>query len=572
MGDPQTASAPARAWVPWVIVGLSGVIVAAAAVMMVLGASAVGATWDERIHAVMLDTYFTTGWYASPDWLVDGGLDPFLGKWPYFVYAPVASLIGHGAAVLAGAEPWGGFSDSSAAFTARHLGSALIDLLGILGAALIVRVIKRSWRWALVSAAVVASTPMWVGHGMFNIKDLPVGAGYTLATLGFVAICRRDYADSWRLRLTAWGGVAVGTVLAVGTRPASGLPIALAGLGLTFTCLALLWWSRRRLAPVMGGLGKRAIDAAGSLVLAYVLLVVIYPNGFINPFRLVKESLLISGRFPVNDPELTNGVLLQQPPPWTYLPTWFGAQLTLLTIVFSLIFAVVWAVVVVRLLRTRPVDADMLESAVLPVPVFLQALLLPLLAILVHSTMYDAVRQFLFVVPAVAVLAVLGIRSVVTRLSARRPAVIAVWTLVAVGLVLPVVDQARLFPYNYAYFNEVTTLRPVNGNWATDYWRASSQELATLVPPEGVTSCIFIDAKHPLRDCAKDSSFAPFWSGRGTEAIPGTLADGEYWLVRENGGDLTMPPGCVLHDELTRPLRGQELVIGQVMRCRLPGE
>ena len=160
---------------------LAGVIVIIAAVLMVAGGSRVGATWDERIHALMTETYFATGWYASPDWLVDGGLDPFTGKWPYFVYAPVASLIAHGAAVMTGNESWGGFSDSASAHAARHLGTAFIAFLGIVAAGLIGRLITRSWRWALVGSALLASTPMWVGHGMFNVKDLPVGTGYTIA-------------------------------------------------------------------------------------------------------------------------------------------------------------------------------------------------------------------------------------------------------------------------------------------------------------------------------------------------------------------------------------------------------
>ena len=118
----------------WILVIL-GLVMATAVGMLYFGASAVGATWDERIHAVMLGEYFTSGWYASPDWLVNGAPGTFLGKWPYFVYAPVAELITQGFAVLTGAEPWKGFSESPAAYTARHLATGLIALLGILGTA-----------------------------------------------------------------------------------------------------------------------------------------------------------------------------------------------------------------------------------------------------------------------------------------------------------------------------------------------------------------------------------------------------------------------------------------------------
>lgn len=552
-----------------VIAILSLVVVIAGTVLMVLGGSRVGATWDERIHALMTETYFATGWYASPDWLVDGGLDPFTGKWPYFVYAPVASLIAHAAAVLTGNEGWGGFSDSASAHAARHLGTAFIAFLGIVAAGLITRLITRSWRWAVVAGAVLASTPMWIGHGMFNVKDLPVGAGYTIATIGLVAMLRRDYARRPWLRVGAWASIVIGVVMAVGTRPASGLPIALTGLGLAATAVVLILLGSRRPHVRSWGLWPRVIDPVGALLVGYLALVAIYPNGFINPFRLVKETLLISGRFPVNDPELTNGVWLTQPPPWYYLPTWFGAQLTLLTLVGVLVFAVAWVLLVVRVVRQRPRRAARLEAAILPVPVLAQLLLLPLLAILVKSTMYDAVRQFLFVVPAAAVLATLGVRAAARRLREPRWAWVVLWSAVAVGLVVPVVDQVRLFPYTYAYFNEITTMKPVNGNWATDYWRASGRDLVRLIPA-GDTSCILVEDDKPARPCDQDASFEPFWADRGADAQPGVLGTGQYWLVRENGGDLTVPDGCTLHDQITRPLKGQELVIGQVLRCTAP--
>lgn len=546
-------------------------IIVVGAILMWRGGSAVGATWDERIHALMTETYFSTGWYASPDWLVDGGLDPFTGKWPYFVYAPVASLIAHAAAVITGNEGWGGFSESASAHAARHLGTALIALLGIIAAGLTTRLITRSWRWAVLASAVLASTPMWIGHGMFNVKDLPVGSGYTIATIGLVAVLRRDYARRPWLRVGAWLAIVIGVVMAVGTRPASGLPIALTGLGIAAVSLTLILFASRRLPVRSWGLWPRVLDPVGALVAGYVALVAIYPNGFINPFRLVKETLLISGRFPVSDAELTNGVWLSQPPPWFYLPTWFGVQLTLLTLIGALAFIVAWVVRVARVVRQRPRRAASIEAACLPLPVLAQALLLPVLAIAVQSTMYDAVRQFLFVVPAAAILGTLGVRELARRVNARRWARGLLWSAVAVGLVVPMVDQIRLFPYTYAYFNEIATLKPVNGNWATDYWRASARDLVRLIPP-GDTSCVLIESDEPARPCDQDASFEPFWSDRGSDARPGTLLPGEYWLVRENGGDLTVPQGCVVHDQATRPLKNQELVIGQVLRCTAPVE
>lgn len=559
---------------PLWIVAISLLSILAALAFMIIGAFQVGATWDERIHALMTETLFETGWYASPDWLVDGGLDPFTGKWPYFVYAPVASLIAHTFAVIAGSETWSGFSDSSAAYAARHLGTAFIAFLGILAAGAIVRLITRSWKWALLGAAILASTPMWVGHGMFNVKDLPVGAGYTIATVGFVAILRSDYPGRRALRIGAVLAILVGVVLAVGTRPASGLPIALTGLAISGVSLILILLGKAKRFGDARPFIPRFVDPLVGLTAAYAVLVVIYPNGFMNPFRLVKETLLISGRFPVSDPELTNGTWLSQPPPWFYLPTWFGAQLTILTLVGAVVFLAWWLASAYRLIGRRDTEASKSETVFLATPVMAQVIVLPILAIAAQSTMYDAVRQFLFVVPAMAVIAALGVRVLVQHLesfkdSSRRWVSPVLWIVVGVGLVVPVVDQIRLFPYNYVYFNELATVKPINGNWATDYWRASSQELTRIIP-EGETSCILIEDGVSARPCDADASFRPFWEQRGQDAVAGALVADEYWLVRENGGDIDVPAGCSLHGEVTRPLKAQTLVISQVLRCTLP--
>ena len=556
-----------RARVPWVVLVVASLTLIVAITIMFLGGSSVGVTWDERIHALMLDTYFTLGWYASPDWLVNGELDAFTGKWPYFVYAPVASLIGHFFAALSGAEQWGGFSESAAAYSARHLGTAVMALLGVIGVGILVRVITGSWRWGLVGAALLASIPMWVGHGMFNIKDLPVATGYTLATLSFVCILRRDYGSLPWLRVSAWTTLVIGVVLAVGTRPASGLPLAITGLLIASGSAVLLIRGRNSPYAKEWSLRPRIVDAVGPMLIGYLLLVVVYPNGFANVFRLVKESLLISGRFPVNDPELTNGEWLAQPPPWFYLPTWFGAQLTLLVIFGCIVFCIAWVVTFFRLLSRKAHYGADVDQVLLPLPVMGQALMLPLLAVAVQSTIYNGVRQFIFVVPAVAAVAALGLRALVRFSEKRAASRSVIWVMVCLGLVVPVIDQVRLYPYTYTYFNELATVKPINGNWATDYWRASSQELTTKIPKSGAVVCRFPKDGESLSDCSQDASYAPFWDKRGSAAGDFTLEPGQFWLVRENYGDIASPNGCDLVYSLSRTLRWEQLIIGQVFRC-----
>jgi hypothetical protein len=241
-----------------------------------------------------------------------------------------------------------------------------------------------------------------------------------------------------------------------------------------------------------------------------------------------------------------------------------------LILVGAAIFIVAWAFCVIRVLTARscalPSNA-LAESA----PVLLQALPLPFVAIVLQATLYNAVRQYLFIVPALAISATLGLWLVVNLLRERqvnRAVLNITWVLAGLGLVAPVVSQILLYPYTYVYYNALTTIAPIDGRWPTDYWRASSNELMRRLPAQGTESCAYEQTRRgTLWACANEPMFKPYLNERGVDAKPGTLLADQYWLIRENQGRTEDPQGCKLHDEITRNLFLQTITIGQIYAC-----
>ncbi len=89
-----------------------------------------------------------------------------------------------------------------------------------------------------------------------------------------------------------------------------------------------------------------------------------------------------------------------------------------------------------------------------------QALLLPGLAVVGQSLLYDGLRQVLFACPAVALLLTLGWRSFVTDLSRDHRLMQRVLPLVwSAALLVPVAVQVQLFPYTYSYAAPYATRR-----------------------------------------------------------------------------------------------------------------
>ena len=553
----------------WVLVVL-GIAAVAGTAMMFAGGWFGGVTWDEKTHVLMLQTFLEQGWNVTPDALLNGSPDPAY-IWGVYVYGPVGELVGHLVNTITGLEPWGTLSYDSAAYVGRHIAIGLMALAGTAAAATSIWLILRSWAWALVGAAIVATTPLWVGHGMFNIKDIPVAAGYTIATLGIVALCHADYRFRPVIRVQALASLVIGTVLASGTREAMGVPVA-AGVVLA---LILLWFAQWRTSDATFGVAtrdslRRLVEGVGAMVVSYLLLVLIYPKAFINPVVLAWQALVVSARFPFDEAVLTSGTWMDQPPPWTYLPHWFLAQLPVLIIVGAGLFVACWLVVAVRTVIGRPSWLDAHQWAMTGA-VLVQMTMMPALAIALRSNMYNGSRQFLFVVPAAAILATVAIWSVLTwaRSSARaRLWSGIVWAIVAIGVLVPLIGQSTLFPYNYVFMNAPTAAQSLEGRWPTDYWRFSSKELMARLPATGPESCGYEQGRsgeqHP---CSIEPMFKPFLSLRGSEAKPGELGPGQYWFVRENQGTTDLPAGCTMHDEITRRLFGQQVIIGQIAVC-----
>ena len=232
-----------RAAPPRLLVVVSAAVVVVATALVLVGATRTGMTTDEPIHVMRLRNFFDTGWYAL-DWDY-AGAGPGGDGTNTFVYAPVTMLLLHGWCVAWGVEGWGSVATTEQAYHLRHVGVALIGLVGLGAVAAAGRALLRHWRWGLVAAAVLAALPVWTGHQMFNVKDTPVATGHTLVTLGLLCSCALSAGP--RLRLPRARCLAVGLVLALGTRPGmwSGLLGAPRGGGgrACSTCPSGVVWS-----------------------------------------------------------------------------------------------------------------------------------------------------------------------------------------------------------------------------------------------------------------------------------------------------------------------------------------
>lgn len=542
--------------VPRVLRYVSAAAVVVGVVVMFLGAWRIGVTWDEPIHVQRLNTYLHTGWFLGDGQLQNGAPRATLTQ--QFVYAPVTMLLLHALAVGAGVEHWHAAEVTADAYVVRHLGIAIIGVLGILAVVGLGRLVFRRWDWALVAGAAAAAIPMWTGYSMFNLKDVPVGTGYTVVTLGLAILARSAQGNQWRIRLAGPACIATGTLLAVGTRPGIWPGLA-AGTALLVACLAL-----RPGAPFFTRL-RGDIWRYRDLLLGYAVagvgLYAVDPKVFGSPVHALVRSAFASGNF------------LGVRSPWTFVPLGVFLQMPALMLAFTAV--AVWASTR-RLIRVR-FRPDVVETRILLVAA--QVFVLPVLAIVHRAALYGDLRQILFAAPATAVLVTLGINRAVGAARASRDGrtVPMVAAIACVALVAPLVEQTTLFPYNYTYYNALANIAnvPIMG----DYYRASGREIAPDLPRDGrlVCSAAVDDDRKAMRmahldgwfDCrtSEMSPIAPYLS-RGDGRDLGALAADQFWDV--NFGSLDAPKNCQKVATVTRRLRWTRLAMSTLWKCTRP--
>jgi len=549
------------------VVAVSLLVILVSVVQLATGPEQVGVTFDEPVHLSRSQAWLDDGWYVPQFLIKDGEPDGSMAASP-FVYGTSFSAVTHTLNRVIGIESAGEVSNSEGAWTSRHLVTALLALLGAMAAAIAVLSITGSRMFALWTAAALLAIPIWTGMGFFNPKDTPTATGYTLFTTGLVvALARQGTTRASVLRGSAIATlVAVGYFFGAGTRLALWLPLA----G-TLGAFALLYWARVRLAEWNPDYRLLAF-IAGGLLAGIAATVLSYPAVFADPVEFLRETVTSSSSFEWTGQTLTAGRLLSQHPPWWYLPAWTIASIPTLLLGLAILGTAV--AFKASLLRS---GGDRVPRSVWRRPelaislVLMQAVGLVLICMLISATMYTGLRQHLYVVPALAILAGIGGHWLWIR-TGNRLGRSRTWTavLLCFALALPAIEGGLLFPYNYTYVSPVAGLGGVNGRWETDFFWASTREAEERLPDHTVPYCSGQpDDPAALQPCA--NFHLPYLTNSPSPELPASSGKGDTWMLGRMRSNGEMPSGCTDEDNVTRWLRGERVVMSFVARCRLPG-
>jgi hypothetical protein len=365
-------------------------------------------------------------------------------------------------------------------------------------------------RAALLATLSVALLPEVLGHGLMNYKDMPVAAGVLLCVQATLVFRRAP---------------GPGGLLALGAAASWLAAQKLAGLGLVLPCLALVLCTvaARRSTGLWLAL---AGTGAATLLLIYLLT----PPAWVEPWRFLLDSAATMARFDWGGCMVAAGICIgPQDAAWSplaYLWQWSLAKI-------PLPYLLAWAVALPLALRRPRAEALLPLACVLPVL---------LLIALRGSTLYDALRHVLFLLP------LLCCAAAAAGVFERR------WTRVAAGLVLAwlAIENLRFYPYNYAWFTPTTSLAAQRGGYDTDYWGYSLRAAVDQVPAGASVT----GTPHHLVE--------PFAALR-----PSVVPGAPRYHVYFNRGQPQPPRGCEPVDRIARhTLLGHKIVMSRIAQCR----
>jgi len=403
--------------------------------------------------------------------------------------------------------------DTFFSYLVHHLVVAVLALVGASAAGFGVAAALRSRTAGLFTAALIMFTPLWLGMGAMNYKDIPVAAGLSLLSWALILLGGNQAKPvrTWILALTAGS---LGAFIALGTR-AGAIALVVALIGATAGIRLISGITKGSLKPF-----ARTLTLGASAITVTTLgLIATNPIARINIVQWMQDSISISSNYIWVGLVRTAGQDLPSDQlPWWYAPIWLLAQLPVLTTLAILIGLITLVAVATRGHVKGLSRSDVLQMS----PLLIQGWVLPVVVIATGAVLYDGIRHLSFMLPGIIATAAIPIAAF-QRQSTTNSSSTSRWQRVVVTVSIIVVAASafatvRWFPYSYAFINPVAGAQKDPRAWELDYWGLTTREGVTRLRAEGLD---------PIAVAPAPETGRPFSVVNGEAANAATATTGE---------------------------------------------
>lgn len=436
-------------------------------------------------------------------------------------------------------------SDLDGLILSRHIAVYCFFALSSLLVARIIYLLSGDLFFSLLSSLAYLLYPYLNGHAMINVKDTPFSVVWLICSYYLLIIVKSHDKDSKLYKLSLQK-IFIFTAWLITIRVSGILffvPIIAVFLYIIFkngnVSLIKIFYNCFNLIKTI----------STPLFFATIFICFLYPVAWQSPIEFISGISYMS-RHPWDGCTLTFGECLHSKTlPFSYIPLWLLVKLP---------FVVIAGIFILPVILMLP---KLRKKTFLPLLLLIPILLIYFILWLRGAVLYDEVRQVLF---SIGIFFIVG--TLMIYYLSRLFAII----LVTFTLIFFVVDDINIYPYQYAWFNEVSRFFSPGNSYETDYWGTSLRRLAIYGNKNRHkftdTRCVYSGPSHlfnpfldkRLYDCIKNAdevnndSVRPFF----------------YVANVRNGRSIL--PGCdIIYSETIKLFPSKStIVLGSFAQCR----
>jgi len=217
------------------------------------------------------------------------------------------------------------------------------------------------------------------------------------------------------------------------------------------------------------------------LFIMFFLFISLHPN-YWNDFSKIYYSILYMGQHIQTVCTLTLGTCMKaQNLPSSYIPIWLFFKLPIVILLGLLIFPII----------EKKIFSN--KNNIIILGSLLSSCIFIILNLIIFNVnLYDELRQILFLIPIIFIISMSFLFCFSRRLSL---------VLISSFILFFLIQNIKIFPYNYIWLNNFSTFTKINNIFELDYWGVSTKNIGNFINSKNIQSdeCIISKRNYSIK-------------------------------------------------------------------------
>ncbi len=400
-------------------------------------------------------------------------------------------------------------------------------------------IITKNNFYSKICAILFLLYPYLLGHSFFNIKDVPFMSVWLICSYYILNFCEYFYKEK---------KVSSKKVIILSILTAYLLSIRISGVLIFIQYLIFLLVY----AQSYNQKKKEFFQVFLKHIVNFILLTtfvffLLHPNYWDNPFK-VFESIKYMSQHIQTVCTITLGECMKaQSLPASYIPIWMFFKLPILIIFSLILFPLVEKDIFTNKERKTHIGS-----------IIFTILLIIFLLIVMKVNLYDELRHIIFLIPLIFIVGLSFIYFFMKK--------IAIY-LVSLFIFVFLIENIKIFPYNYIWLNNFSSLTKINKSFELDYWGVSTKKIAHYLKENNIDKkgCIISNRNDAIKSFLNNEErcFLPFRDLHKKNKRP------FYVILMERNRNKGHPNSCNnIHNEtVSINYSNEKLILAKIYEC-----